>query len=343
MNTLNYAQRSARRRLLASASLMTGASLLLAGCGTGVSASDTDADAATETVTITNCGRELVFEQTPKSVVSLMPSQTDLLLRLGAQDRLAGQAQVDTSDLPEDVAELAADVPVISTDAPPAREETLAVSPDLVVSPTEYEFTAEQGYASIEQLAENGAQAYVSTGGCSDRRSSAEVADLFVDIENLGKILQASDEAEALAADAQKRLDAVEKAIADEDRLTVAEVWVDGNLFGAIGAGIEYDIIREAGGENVFDPDAPEFADFFSAEINPEEIISRNPDAIVFGTTNNTKREQVLKYLRATFPDVTAVKEDRLISVPHSDFYPGTVGNIDAVEAIAAELYPSAF
>ena len=38
---------------------------------------------------------------------------------------------------------------------------------------------AEQGFASIGQLNENGAQAYVATGGCADRRNTAEVTDVL--------------------------------------------------------------------------------------------------------------------------------------------------------------------
>lgn len=344
MNYLPSGSRRVRKGLTSGVGLLLIAPFLLTACGTSVTPTGSGVSEGTsETVTFTNCGRELTFEQPPIRVVGMMPSQTDLLLRLGAQDTLVGQAQVSTSELPGDVAGRAADIPVLSTDTPPAREDLLAVSPDLVVSPTEYEFTAEQGYASIEQLAENGAQAYVATGGCADRRSNAQVTDLFTDIANLGQILGVTDAADALADNAQNRLHAVEEAISGEEPVSVAQVWVEGNLLGVIGAGIEYDIIRTAGGENVFDPDAPEFADFFSAEINPEEIINRNPQAIVFGTTSDEQEQQVLAYLRATFPGVTAVRNDLLIGVPQSDFYPGTIGNVEAVETIAERFYPDAF
>lgn len=329
-----------RRNLLAVGGLLFVAPLVLGACGSGVSASTPTEEASAETVDIVNCGRDLTFDEAPSAVVGMMPSQTELLVRLGVQDRLVGQAQTGTSPLPEDVADKVGSVPVISTDAPPSREDLLVTAPDLVVSPTEYEFTAEQGYASISQLADNGAQAYVATGGCAERRSSAEVADVLSDITNLGEILRVPDAADTLRAEAEERLDAVAAAVGDRPQPTVAQVYVEGNTLGAIGAGVEADIIRLAGGENVFDPDAPEFADFFAAEINPEEIVSRNPDAIVFGTTSPDHEERTLDYLRKTFPEVPAVVDDLLIAVPQSDLYPGTLGNIDAVESIAAQLYP---
>jgi len=323
--------------------LLVLAPFALTACGSGVSSSSNATEASGETVNITNCGRELAFDATPSSIAGLMPSQTELLLRLGAQDSIVGQAQVDVSSLPDDLAGEASGIPVLSTDTPPAREDLLAVGPDFVVSPTEYEFTAEQGYASLDQLAENGAQAYVATGGCADRRNTAEVTDLFTDITNLGNILRVSDAADKLISDGEARLDAVKTAISGKERPTVAQVYVEGNTIGVIGAGVEADIIRQAGGKNTFDPNAPEFKDFFSTEINPEEIIKRNPEAIVFGISGPEQEQQIRDYLRKTFPNVPAVQKDVLIAVPQSDLYPGTLGNIDAVETIASRLYPEAF
>ncbi|WP_304454803.1 ABC transporter substrate-binding protein [Nocardiopsis sp. YSL2] len=343
------ATRPASRRRFRPLSLSTACAALavlppaLTACGSGVTADSADAVDSGNTVTVTNCGRELSFDTTPSSVVGLMPSQTELLLRLDVGGSIVGQAQTEVSALPDDIADEAADIPVLSADAPPAREDLLAVTPDLVASPTEYEFTAEQGFASIEQLNENGAQAYVATGGCADRRNTAEVTDVLTDIADLGAILDVPDAAEELAQDLEDRLAAVEDAIGDAAQPTVAQVYVEGNSLSAIGAGIEADIIRTAGGDNVFDPDAPEFADFFAAQINPEEVISREPEAIVFGVSGPEHEEETREYLRSTFPDVPAVEDDLLIAIPASDLYPGALGNIDAVETIAQELYPDAF
>ncbi|GAA4912647.1 ABC transporter substrate-binding protein [Streptomonospora salina] len=317
--------------------------LALTACGTGVTSDSADSQGPEETVEVANCGRKLTFDTTPENVVGMMPSQTGMLIRLGLQDSLVGQAQTDVSTLPEDIAETAAEVPVLSTDAPPAREDLLATAPDLVVSPTEYEFTAEQGFASVDQLNENGAQAYVATGGCTDRRNTAEVTDVLTDITDLGAIMRVPEEAEKLSTEAEDRLSAVDEAIEGSQRPTVAQVYVEGESLSAIGAGVEADIIKRAGGDNVFDPDAPEFAEFFAAEINPEEIISRNPEAIVFGATGAAQEEKTREYLHSTFPDVAAVEDDVLIAVSQADLHPGTLGNIGAVETIAEELHPGAF
>jgi iron complex transport system substrate-binding protein len=342
MNTTHSARarRTEHRALFVGAAVA--AALALSACGSGVSAAPQPTAGATGAVTIENCGRELVFDAPPTRVVGMMPSQTELLIRLGLADTLVGQAQTTTFALPSDIAVEAEQVPVLSTDLPPAREDLLTVAPQLVVAPTEYEFTAEQGFASIEQLAETGAAAYVATGGCAERRNTAKVEDLLTDIDNLGVIFGVEEAADDLRASAEQRLAAVAAAIEGQSRPTVAQLFIDGSSLGVIGAGVEADIIATAGGDNVFEPDEPAFANFFAATVAPEELTSRDPDVIVLGVRGEDDERLSRDYLERTFPTVTAVREDRIVAVPASDLYPGTMGNVGAVELIAAALHPAA-
>lgn len=327
-------------RLLAAVAVGAG-SLALAACGTGVT-SGAAPTTSTDAVTIENCGRTVEIPSTPTAVVGLHPSQTELLLRLGLADHLVGQAQATAQELPDDVAGLAADVPVIGGDTPPSREDLLAVQPDFVYSPTTYEFTAEQGFASIEQLTQAGVAAYTATGGCFDRRMEGTVDDLFTDLKNLGTIFHVEGEADDLIASSRAELAAVDAAIDGRDRLRVAQVFVEGTTLTAIGAGIEYDILHRAGADNVFTPDDPAFADFFAAEITPESLAAEAPDALVFAVSDPAHESAVRAYLTATFPDMPAVRDGRLIAVSATDMFPGTLGNVSAVRQIAEGLYPDA-
>lgn len=315
--------------------------LLVAGCGSPVTPT-TPANTG-EKVTITNCGREITVDGVPNAAVGLSPSQTELLLRLGLGDSLVGQAQTATAPLSDDVAGQAADIPVLSEDGPPSREQLLNAQPDFVFSPTMYEFTAEQGFASLEQLDEAGVAAYVATGGCAERRMSGEVEDVFTDLENLGTIFGVPDEAQTLVAEGRTALSDVDKAVADRRKPTVAQVYVEGTTLTAIGAGIEYDIIRRAGGDNVFSPEDPEFADFFAAQITPEALAAANPAALVFAANSPEHRQATVDYLTRTFPDLAAVRDGRLIAIDASDTYPGTLGNVSVVREIAEGLHPDAF
>jgi iron complex transport system substrate-binding protein len=321
---------------------LAAAALVMAACGSSVTPTPAEADGES-TVSLVNCGRDVVVDGVPEAVVGMHPSQTELLLRLGLAERLVGQAQATARALPEDVADLAADVPVLGGVTPPSREDLLAVEPDFVYSPTTYEFTAEQGFASIEQLEQAGAAVYVATGGCFDRRMTGEVADLFTDLENLGEIFGVQDVAADLTAQSQAQLDEVAAAIADVEKLRVAQVYVEGTTLSAIGAGVEYDMLRLAGADNVYAPDQPAFSEFFAATISPESLAAEEPEALVFSVHDAEHEAATREYLTTTFPDMPAVRDGRLIAVSSADVFPGTLGNIAVVRQVAEALYPDAF
>ena len=216
----------------------------------------------------------------------------------------------------------------------------LKTSPDLVLSPTTYEFTAEQGFASQEQLSEAGAAAYISAAGCPDRRSSAEVTDLLTDIDNLGALFGQPERAAQVKEQAQRELDDVARAVHGHDRPTVAQVYVEAETLMAIGAGVEYDMIRRAGGDNVFSPDDAAFREFFAATISPETLVEKNPEVIVFSATDEEHVQATRSYLKKHFPEVKAVANNRLVNVGADQVMPGSWGNIDAVRTIAEGLYP---
>lgn len=314
---------------------------LLAGCGQAVSATVPAASAGAAT-TIENCGRTLDFAGVPQRAVAMTPGQSEMLVRLGQADKVVAEAQSKGRELMPELAELGT-ATQLSEQGPPSREVLLGVAPDLVYSPTSYEFTAEQGFAGIDQLAAAGAQAYIATAGCSERRGSAEVSDLLTDIENMGAVFAAPDAAARLAGEAKGALDGVGQRVAGLARPTVAELFVEGNTVSAIGAGIEYNMIEVAGGENVFSPDDKAFAQFFSSVISPETLVAKNPDVIVFTTLNKAHEKATLDFLKAKFPQLDAVKNNRLVPIDSDDVMPGTWGNIRAVEQIAKGLHPDAF
>lgn len=314
-------------------------SLLLTGCGAAVTSpsATSDADGA---VTVENCGVDVTVKGVPTAAVGMHPAQTELLLRLGLAENLAGQAQATAQALPDDVAALAEDVPVIGGAMPPSREDLLSVGPDFVYSPTTYEFSADQGFASIEQLGQAGAAVFVATGGCQDRRMTGEVTDLFTDLISLGEIFGVQEAAAELISENQAVLDEVASAVSGVDALRVAQVYYEGGALQAIGAGIEFDILRLAGADNVYTPDQDLFASFFAATISPESLAAEEPEAIVFSTYDAEHEAATREYLTRTFPDTPAVREGRLIAVSSADVFPGTLGNISTVRDIAEQLYP---
>lgn len=328
-----------RTRMLSCSVAAVGA-LALTACGQSVSAPDTQGDGETSR-SIENCGRTVTVSSEPARVVSMMPGTTDLLVRLGATDRIVAEAQTKGAPLNAELDP--SHVEILSEDAPPSREVLLNVSPELVVSPTSYEFTAEQGFASIAQLGDAGAAVYVAEAGCFDRRNNAQITDLLIDIENLATLLGLEESGHALTADVTERIASIEAAVNERRQPTVAQLYIEGTTVSAIGAGLEYDIIKTAGGQNVFNPDDPEFSDFIAAVISPEELVARDPEVLVISVMNEGHEEAVRRLLREQFPDVTAVRDDRIVAVASDAVMPGTWGNIEVLEELAHFFHPDAF
>ncbi|TVU66235.1 ABC transporter substrate-binding protein [Paenarthrobacter nitroguajacolicus] len=323
------------------------AALLMAGCGQAVSQSPATQKAGTAPASasagsIENCGRTLTFDAAPDRVVAMTPGQSELLVKLGLAHKVVAEAQTKGRKLQPEL-KARGDVKQLSDQMPPSREVLLGANPDFVYSPTAYEFTAEQGFASIEQLKQAGAEAYIATAGCQERRSKAEVTDILTDIDKIGAVFGAGAKTTAVRDEAATALSAVNKAVAGKQKPTVVELFVEGNSIAAIGAGLEYDMIKTAGGDNLFSPSDEAFATFFSALISPETLVQKNPEVIVFTTLDKAHEEATRTFLKEKFPQVAAVKSDRLVAVNSDDVMPGTWGNIRAVEQIAKGLHPEAF
>ncbi|WP_148262376.1 ABC transporter substrate-binding protein [Hoyosella subflava] len=314
--------------------------LTLTACGQSVSPVASDEEAH-ERRTAESCGQPVTLDGDPQRIVSMMPGTTDLLVRLGVADRIVGEAQGKGAALNSQLDGEA--VVILSEDSPPSREVLLNVEPDLVVSPTSYEFTAEQGFASIDQLGDAGAGVYIAAAGCFDRRKTAEVSDLVVDIENLPALLGVKAQGSELASSVEAEISAIESAVAERENPSVAQLYIEGTTISAIGAGLEYDTIRTAGGDNVFDPADPEFSDFIAAVISPETLIARDPQVIVISVENDAHERAVRDFLTSRFGDVSAVREDRIVAVSSDAVMPGTWGNIEVLRQLAHAFHTGVF
>lgn len=106
------------------------ATAVLTACGNSTADS---AASSSEKITVTNCDREVTVPKTAERIVSLYPSMTELLIQLGAADRIVGQSNTDLSPPSPELADQFAAVPVLSTGVP-AKEALLDARPDLIVS-----------------------------------------------------------------------------------------------------------------------------------------------------------------------------------------------------------------
>lgn len=313
-------------------------------------AQDATPSAAQKTVyplTIENCGRTLTFAKAPERVVPLYPLTAEFLLRLGLGDRIIGAAFTNGDPVAPELADAYAALPVISADAPPSREVLLAATPDLVIDNFPFYFLDEnQGFASVDQLAAQGAQVYTLTARCSGNEATGKLTDLYTDVLNLGKIFDVQAEAEAMVAQMQARVAAVQEQIAGLPPVTV--MIYDGGTDPLIiyGPGAISSVVEAAGGQNVFGDLDSEFN-----MLSAEQVAAANPDVIIvldhqakpsMSMTKEMTFEEQVAYLKATFPGSNAAKNDRYLSLPYQQVY-ASLQNVDGVEAMARAFYPDAF
>ncbi len=313
--------------------------LVAAGCGTVTTDSSSAGPGAGYPVTVSSCGVESTLDARPERVVSLHPSTTDTLARLGVADTIVARAQTAAGEVAPDVAEEVASIPTISEDSPPTRELLLEQEPDLVLAPTEFEFSADQGYAGREDLEAVGAGTHVAAAGCVDRRSEGTIEDAFDDLDALATLFDVEEAAAEVEQEARAELAEVEQIVGDAEPVPTAQVYVEGGTLYAIGGAIEIDILRQAGARNVFEDDPSRFADFFSAEVSPEVVLEQQPEALVFTVTDEKHARETEAFLRDRLADTPAVREDRLVAIDNGLVYPGTLRAIEAARTVAEALH----
>jgi len=295
-----------------------------------------------EAVTIDNCGVTLVYEQAPEHAVTMNQAPTEVLLALGLGDKMVGTAYIDDEILPE-YADAYSEIQVLS-EKYPAKEVLLAAEPDFVYGGFASAFNEERDLHSRDQLAELGINTYLSPMSCADkalRPSPWTMEAVYGEVRDLGAIFGVADRAEALIAEMQGEVDAVTEKVQDvEEPLRV--LWYDSGdeePFVGAGGGASQEIIRLAGGQNIFEDVEGNWA-----TVSWEEVIDRDPEVIVLieADWSTSEEKKALLLENPAYADITAVKEGRFVVIPFSYTTSG-IRNAEAVTLIAEGLYPDLF
>lgn len=271
-------------------------------------------------ITVTDdAGRELTLDAEPEQVVSLAPSNTEIVCALGACDRLVGVTDFD--DFPAEVA----DVPKVVVGAQVDVEAVVAAEPDLVLAAGN-ELTPT---AVIEQLTELGLPVLTLYPESID--------EVLADIELVGVALDRRDEAVAVVDDIEARVDAVVASVDGLDRpRTFYEVSVfEGVIYTAGEDSFLASLIETAGGE-------PITGDALSTSIELEDLVAADPEIIVLGdATYDPTVTAASVAARPGWGGMTAVSEGRVVPFP-DDVVATRPGPriVEGVEALADVIHP---
>lgn len=310
------------------------AAVLLAGCGGEDAANEEQeietpaeppeevAEAEFPVTLVDALGDEVVIEEEPQAIVSMVPSTTEISYELGLGDKMVGLSDYD--NYPAETA----DVEKIGGQEFNV-EKVISLEPDLVIS---HESGISTWSAGLQQLRDAGITVYV----VNNETSFEEVYD---SITIIGQATGATDEANALVTEMQVQVDAItEQAEAVEDPKTVfVEVGSEPDIY-TTGSGTFIDeMLSLINAENL----AGDQQGWVS--MDPEAIVNGNPDVIVTteGTYNPEAVDQIKQ--RGGFADVTAVKEEAVYNIDSDSVTRSgprlTAGLLDLARAVYPEVF----
>ncbi|MFQ6127692.1 MAG: ABC transporter substrate-binding protein [Thermoplasmata archaeon] len=260
-------------------------------------------------------GRSVTVPQPVERIVSLAPSNTEILFALGLDDRVVGVDQA--SDYPSE----ALDKTVVGGYFGGYNLEVITIlDPQLILASS----------INDEQL----------IGGLENRSFAVIVLDasnisgVFRDIELVGKITETSSEAERLIANLTKRVENVTNLTLDQSVYTPkVYIELDNNLWTYGPGSFGDDLVELAGGDNIAgDLDSP------YVKLDEEYIVSSAPEVIisVFTPIDEIKS-------RPAWSDIPAIQNDRVYPIDGDLISRPGPRIVEGLEELALAIHPELF
>lgn len=269
-------------------------------------------------------GREVTLEQAPARIVSLAPSNSELLFAVDAGDQVVGVTKY-CSYPPE----ACADKEVIGGYSAKSIsvEKILALQPDLVLA------AGKIHQPVIDALEQQDIPVIALTARTFD--------DVYANIELVGRLTGHEAEAATVIADMQAQVEEVTAKVATipaDQRLKVFwEVWDEPLMTAGPGTFIGQ-MIELAGGINIFADVQEDYP-----KISAEEVVQRNPDAILGPSKHSDKLTADQLAQRPGWAEIKAVQDGRIHLIDGDIVSRPGPRLAQGLQAMAAALYPDLF
>lgn len=270
-------------------------------------------------VTITDdLGRKVTLKAEPKRIVSLAPSNTEILFYLGLGDKVVG----DTTycDYPEEAKHRAK----VGGFEEPSLEKIVALKPDLVLATGMH-------LEMIKGLEDAGLNVLVFKPNT--------IEEIFNTMQTIGKAAGVEDKAVDLTKGLKARVNAVSQMavkIPENQRPTVYyEMWYQPLM--SVGRNtLIGQIIKLAGGTNITDDCTEQYP-----QISEEVIIEKNPQVMINSYGHDAKKitpEEIAA--RKGWKDIAFVKNNRIYTIDSDILTLPGPRIVDGLEELAEYLYP---
>lgn len=302
---------------------------LLAGCAstdastTATSMATTSSQTTTFPLTlIDDLDRQVTVEAVPQRIISLLPSNTEILFAVGAGDQVVGVTSYCTYPPQATTREQVGGI----TNKSLSLESIVALEPDLVL--------ASGSQDEIIPLLEQSGLVVMAL-------KPATLDDIYANIDLVGRVTGHLEQATALTADMRRRVEAVRAkvaAIPDSRQPAVFyEVWDDPLMTAGPNTFIGQ-MVDIAGGHSIF-ADIKEDWPQVSAEV----IVERNPEVIIGPSSHGSALIAEKIATRPGWANIKAVQNNRIYLLDSDMVSRPGPRVVDVLEEIARDLYPDLF
>jgi iron complex transport system substrate-binding protein len=299
--------------------------IVIAGAGTYVYLTQpAPTPTATTKTVVDSTGTTVTIPINPQRIVALRSMQAEMVVVLGAGDRLVGIDDMTkkgvgyglfTSELMPSLMNLPAPVSGKTLN----KEELLALDADVVLL---------GGYGRIAWVKE-----------VRDLNQTAvvahfeEIGNFTRDLKIIGQVVGAEEKAEKICTNLDEIVAEVKAKVKDVPESEKVRVYFCSNDVYHVYGGLtfEHSQIVTAGGTNV----AKEIT-AWTPEVSPEQLISWNPEVIF--TLQGVDVNAILSDPK--IQQVDAVKNKRVYAIPESGWDFGSLRSIFAIKWMSSKLYP---
>lgn len=299
------------------------AGLWLAACAPAAAPTPTAAPTSAPLAFTDGLGRAVTLDAPARRIVSLAPSNTEILFAIGAGASVVGRDEL--SDYPAE----AGSVPSIgSTFGPLNTEAIVALKPDLVLAA---EVNTPEQVKTLEDL---GLTVYWLA-------NPQDFDGLYQNLIIVGKLTGKEAQAQATVEALQARVTAVTQAInqvTERPKVFYELDATDPTRPYTVGPGTFMDtLLTLAGGQNI----GAALADPYP-QISSEELVRQNPDIILLGDAAYGITPESVKQ-RAGWEAIAAVQNDQIIAFDDNLASRPGPRLVDGLELLARALHPELF